>query len=102
MRLSICRYLIQYCETNINTPSTFSSENASAFHSFLPSLLTYIFGSPTIRGWLQTETQHEQDKAIHELLHPKGAFVSALIKLSTEKKYFYDMVTDKLPVSKYH
>ncbi|CAO3589758.1 unnamed protein product [Absidia cylindrospora] len=94
--IGICWHLINYCETYINI-NTVSTEHASAFHSFLPTLLTYIFGSPTTRGWLQTDTRPEQDDAIRQLLDPRGHFLTALIKLGTRSEYCYDMNTEKFP-----
>ncbi|ORZ12208.1 hypothetical protein BCR42DRAFT_420187 [Absidia repens] len=94
--IGICWHLNNYCESYINI-NTVSTEHASAFHSFLPTLLTYIFGSPTTRGWLQTDTRREQDDAIRQLLEPRGHFLTALIKLGTRSEYCYDMNTEKFP-----
>lgn len=54
----------------------------------------------TCRGWIQTETQLVQDTAIAHLLSPDGHFFQALLKLSSQPEYCYDLVTDSLPVSR--
>ncbi|KAI8336835.1 hypothetical protein BC941DRAFT_514254 [Chlamydoabsidia padenii] len=94
--IGICHYLVEYCENYICT-ATVSTEHASAFHTFLPTLLTSIFGSPTVRGWLQTETRPEQDDAIRKLLDPKGVFLASLIKLGAVSTYCYNMTFERLP-----
>lgn len=42
--------------------------------------------------------QLAQDKAIAQLLSANGHFLQALLKLSSQPEYCYDLVTDSLPV----
>ncbi|EPB91510.1 hypothetical protein HMPREF1544_01641 [Mucor circinelloides 1006PhL] len=95
--VTICSHILNYCETHINTTSTLSDHYVRSFHTFLPTLLVYIFGSPSARGWLQTETDKEQDDAIRNLLLVNGHFFQALVKLSMYPEYSYDLVTESLP-----
>lgn len=47
--IGICEHISKYCEVYINLPSTPSAQHLRSFHTFLPTLLVYIFGSPTTR-----------------------------------------------------
>ncbi|KAL9549698.1 hypothetical protein MBANPS3_005077 [Mucor bainieri] len=94
---TICHHILRYCETHINTASSLSDHYVRSFHTFLPTLLVYMFGSPSARGWLQTETDAEQDEAIRNLLLVNGHFFQALVKLSKYPEYSYDLVTESLP-----
>ncbi|KAK4518326.1 uncharacterized protein ATC70_001679 [Mucor velutinosus] len=95
--VAICNHILNYCETHINATSLLSDHYVRSFHTFLPTLLVYIFGSPSARGWLQTETDKEQDDAIRNLLLVNGHFFQALVKLSMYPEYSYDLVTESLP-----
>ncbi|CAO3653457.1 unnamed protein product [Mucor hiemalis] len=95
--VATCDYINKYCELYVINASTLATENVRSFHSFLPTLLVHIFGSPSTRGWIQTETQLAQDKAIAQLLSANGHFLQALLKLSSQPEYCYDLVTDSLP-----
>ncbi|ORX58717.1 hypothetical protein DM01DRAFT_1381392 [Hesseltinella vesiculosa] len=94
---TICTHVLQYCDEFINFAPDILPDASSSLHTFLPSLLTCIFGAPKTRGWIQTELTNEQDRAIQHLLQPKSAFIAALIKLSTQSDFCYDVLTDKLP-----
>ncbi|KAI8968963.1 hypothetical protein BDF20DRAFT_799223, partial [Mycotypha africana] len=92
-----CEHISKYCELYINSSLNPSSHNVRSFHTFFPTLLVYIFGSPNVRGWAQIETLDHEDEAIKKLLSVKGHFFQALIKLSQFPEYSYDLVTDALP-----
>lgn len=95
--VATCDYINKYCELYVINASTMASENVRSFHNYLPTLLVHIFGSPTTRGWIQTETLLIQDTAIAQLLSPDGHFFQALLKLSSLPEYSYDLVTESLP-----
>ena len=48
---------------------------------------------------MQTETLPIQDAAIQRLLSVDSPFFRALVKLSTQPEYSYDLVTTALPVT---
>ncbi|KAI8638837.1 hypothetical protein BD408DRAFT_446441 [Parasitella parasitica] len=95
--IEICNYFLNYCESHITSTVTLSEHYVRPFHTFLPTLLVYIFGSPGTRGWIQTETKNDQDEAIKSLLSVNGHFFQALVKLSVYPEYSYDLVTESLP-----
>ncbi|KAI8372827.1 uncharacterized protein BYT42DRAFT_547871 [Radiomyces spectabilis] len=95
--VAICDYLVRYCRQHINGTPTISRQHAFAFYSFLPTLLVYIFGSPTQRGWIQTDTQPKQDESIRQLLSYEGDFLVALRTLSKDPDYTYEVISESIP-----
>ncbi|KAI9365695.1 hypothetical protein BD770DRAFT_77749 [Pilaira anomala] len=95
--VNICAYISKYCELYINSATTLNSTNVKDFHNFFPTLLVCIFGSPTTRGWIQTETSQVQDTAIKNFLSIHGQFYKALLKLAKYPEYSLDLITDSLP-----
>ncbi|KAI7906904.1 uncharacterized protein BX663DRAFT_539692 [Cokeromyces recurvatus] len=95
----ICEHVSNYCEQYINSATNLSPHYLRSFHSFLPDFLVHVFGSPTTRGWIQTEIQPVQEEAIKKLLSINGPFFQALLKLSLYPEYSYILVQESLPVS---
>ncbi|KAG2236596.1 hypothetical protein INT48_000150 [Thamnidium elegans] len=95
--VAMCSYISKHCELYINNATSLSTETVKDFHNYFPQLLVDIFGSPTKRGWMQTETKPEQDTAIKNLLSVQGQFFKALVKLANYPEYSLDLITDSLP-----
>ncbi|KAF7729963.1 hypothetical protein EC973_003376 [Apophysomyces ossiformis] len=92
-----CKYLLEYCALYIVAAETVCPQKAFAFHVALPDLLFYIFGTPSTRGLMQTETQPHQNAAIVSLLRVDSAFFAAMLKLSKFPEYSYTLNTSSIP-----
>ncbi|KAI8980876.1 hypothetical protein BDB01DRAFT_795942 [Pilobolus umbonatus] len=94
---TICRSINDYCLRYIIQPTSSQLYFISSFCSFLPTLLVYIFGSPTTRGWLQTELSPAEESNLKDLLAVDRPFFNSLILISQNSDYVYDITSDSLP-----
>ncbi|KAJ3328804.1 sphingomyelin phosphodiesterase 4, neutral membrane (neutral sphingomyelinase-3) [Blyttiomyces sp. JEL0837] len=69
----------------------------STFYMFLPSLLSYLFGTETHLGVIRRLMNDRDRVALYNLLAPSGPFMSLIIKLSGDSSMVYDFSPQKLP-----
>ncbi|CEJ02752.1 hypothetical protein CU097_000718 [Rhizopus azygosporus] len=92
---AICEYISNYCETHICT--SFSTQHVRSFYTFFPTFLDLLFGSPTKRGFIQTQLEPHQDEALKNLLSIQGPFFQSLLRISQSSDYYYDLSNESLP-----
>ncbi|PHZ08601.1 uncharacterized protein RHIMIDRAFT_241362 [Rhizopus microsporus ATCC 52813] len=92
---AICDYISNYCETHIC--ASLSTQHVRSFYTFFPTLLDLLFGSPTKRGFMQTQLEPHQDEALKNLLSIQGPFFQSLLRISQSSDYYYDLSNESLP-----
>ncbi|KAI9259928.1 hypothetical protein BY458DRAFT_557713 [Sporodiniella umbellata] len=94
--VAICEHITTYCQKYICS-SPMNIHYARSFYMFLPELLVQLFGSPNVRGFLQTRLANHQTNALKKLLCVDSPFLQSLIKLTQNKEYCYDLTNESLP-----